>query len=130
MFFSTTATMDKSTTSIYSTTSSLIISCDQLLGNLSIHYIHNWPLQSFSQDYYIVSHTTYIVCVYFIHKWRDPQFKVDFERQYFFGKLFMEILFTLGSFCQKSAKRKSPKVYSLYLVLTSGLGFELWLYVE
>ena len=31
----------------------------------------------------IVSHTPYVVCVNFIHKWRDLQFKVDFERQIF-----------------------------------------------
>ena len=31
----------------------------------------------------LVSHTTYVVCVNFIHKWRDLQFKVDSERQIF-----------------------------------------------
>ena len=30
-----------------------------------------------------VSHTTYVVGVNFIHKWRDLQFKVDSERQIF-----------------------------------------------
>ena len=40
----------------------------------------------------LVSHTTYLVFVNFIHKWRDLQFKVDSQ-----------------SFCQKSAERKSPK---------------------
>ena len=44
-------------------------------------YIHNWSLQPFSQDYELVSYTTYVVCVNFIHKWRDLQFKVDFDRQ-------------------------------------------------
>ena len=29
----------------------------------------------------LVSHTIYVVCVNFIHKWRDLQFKVDSERQ-------------------------------------------------
>ena len=29
------------------------------------------------------SHTTYVVFVNFIHKWRDLKFKVDFERQIF-----------------------------------------------
>ena len=28
----------------------------------------------------LVSHTTYVVCVNFTHKWRDLQFKVDSER--------------------------------------------------
>ena len=31
----------------------------------------------------LVSHTTYVVCVNFIHKWRDLQFKVDSERKIF-----------------------------------------------
>ena len=43
----------------------------------------------------LVSHTTYVVCVNFIPKWREMQFKVDYERQIFFEKLFMAILFTL-----------------------------------
>ena len=29
----------------------------------------------------LVSHTTYVVCVNFIQKWRDLQFKVDSEQQ-------------------------------------------------
>ena len=32
----------------------------------------------------LVSHTTYVVCVNFIHKWQDLQFKIDSERQIFF----------------------------------------------
>ena len=51
-------------------------------------------LQSFSPDYDLASHTTYIVWVNFIHKRRDLQFKVDSKRQ-IFEKLFMAILFTL-----------------------------------
>ena len=34
----------------------------------------------------LVSHTTYVVCVNFMHKWRDLQFKVDPERQIFLRK--------------------------------------------
>ena len=30
----------------------------------------------------LVSHTTYPVRVYFIHKWRDLQFKIESERQF------------------------------------------------
>ena len=49
----------------------------------SVHtYIHNWPLQPFSQDYGLASHTTYIVCV-FIRAWWDLQSNVDSERQIF-----------------------------------------------
>ena len=29
----------------------------------------------------LVSHTTYVVCINFIHKWRDLQFKVNSERK-------------------------------------------------
>ena len=32
---------------------------------------------------YIVTHTTYVVRVNFIHKWRHLQFKVDAEQQIF-----------------------------------------------
>ena len=42
----------------------------------------------------LVSHTTHIVCAYFIHEWRDLHFKVDSERQISFEKLFMAILFS------------------------------------
>ena len=38
----------------------------------------------------LVSHTTYDVCVNFIHKWRDLHFKVDSERQ-IFEKFFMAV---------------------------------------
>ena len=31
----------------------------------------------------LVSHTTFVVCVNFIHKWRDLQFKVDSEQKIF-----------------------------------------------
>ena len=34
-------------------------------------YIHNWPLQSFSPDYGLASHTTHVVCVTFVREWRD-----------------------------------------------------------
>ena len=40
-------------------------------------YIYNLPLKPFSKYYYLTSHTTYVVYVNFIHKWRDLQFKVD-----------------------------------------------------
>ena len=73
-------------------------------------YIHNWPLQPFSQDYGLASHTTHVVCVNFIRERRDLQFNVDSERQ-FFEKLFHGSFIYSQSFCQKSAERKSPKKY-------------------
>ena len=30
-------------------------------------YIHNWPLQPFSQDYGLAAQTTHVVCVSVIH---------------------------------------------------------------
>ena len=73
-------------------------------------YIHNWPLQPFSQNYGLVSHTTHVVCVNFKHKWRDLQFKIDSERQIFEKLLHGSFIYS-QSFCKKSAERKSPKKY-------------------
>ena len=73
-------------------------------------YIHNWPLQPFSQDYGLASHTTHVLCVNFICEWRDLQFNVDSERQSF-EKLFHGRFIYSQSFCQKTAERKSPKKY-------------------
>ena len=44
-------------------------------------YIHNCPLQPFSQDYGLPSHTTHIVCVNFMREWRDLHFNFDSEQQ-------------------------------------------------
>ena len=68
----------------------------------------------------LVSHTIYVVCVNFIHKWWDLQFKFDSERQIFW-ETFHANFFTL-SFCQKSAERKSRKKYFSYFVLITGPG--------
>ena len=57
----------------------------------------------------LVSHCTHLMCVNFIHKWRDLQFKVVSERQIFVRNFFMAILFTLRVLYQKSAESKSPK---------------------
>ena len=65
----------------------------------------------------LISHTTYVVCVNFLHKWRDLQFKV-FER--FLEKLFMAIFIYSQIFCQKPAERKSPQKYFSYFV------FDVW----
>ena len=73
-------------------------------------YIYNWPLQFFSQDYGLASHTTHVVCVNFIRKWRQLQFVVDSERK-ILKKAFHGNFIYFHSFCQKSDKRKSPKKY-------------------
>ena len=66
----------------------------------------------------LVSHTTYVVCVNFIHKWLNLQFKVDSERQIFWETFQGNFIYS-QSFCQNSAERKSSKKYFLYSVLTS-----------
>ena len=60
-------------------------------------FIHNWPLQPFSQAYNLVSHTTYVACVNFIHEWPDLQFKFVSERQ-IFEEIFMAMLFIFRVF--------------------------------
>ena len=77
----------------------------------------------------LVSQTAYVVCVNFIHKFRDLQFEVDSERKIFFKTLCMAIFLYSQSFCQKSGERKSPEKYFSYFVLMSGLGLEPWLFV-
>ena len=60
----------------------------------------------------IVSHTSYIVCVNFIHKWQDLHFKVDSEQQIFLRNFSWQIcLFTLRVFASNLLRRKSPKKY-------------------
>ena len=68
-------------------------------------YIHNWPLQPFSCDYGLASHSNHVVCVNFIREWQDLQFNVDPERQ-IFVKLFHGRFIYSHSFCQISAERK------------------------
>ena len=73
------------------------------------NYIHNWSLQPFSQDYDdLASHTTYVMCINFIHEWRNRQFKVDSE-------VFWDNIIYFHSYCQKSAE---------YFVLMSNLWYE------
>ena len=64
----------------------------------------------------LVSHTTNVVCVNFVHKWRNLQFKVDSERQIFWETFHGNFIYS-QSLCQKSAERKLPKKYFLYFVL-------------
>ena len=45
----------------------------------------------------LVSHTTYVVCVNFIHKWRDLQFKDDSE-WHIFGEIFHGSFYLLSEF--------------------------------
>ena len=56
----------------------------------------------FSQDYDIVSHTTYVVCVNFIRESWELQFNVDPEWQIFWEAVFIE-------FKAQSSQWKRPK---------------------
>ena len=64
--------------------------------------------------YGLASHTTHIVCINCIGKWRDLQFNIDSERQ-IFNKLFHGSFIYSQSFCQKSAERKSSKIYIFFI---------------
>ena len=74
----------------------------------------------------LVSHTTYVVCINFIHKLRDLQFKVDSERQIFWETFNGNFIYS-QSFCQKSVEKKLPKKYFRfsfwYLACNSNPGF-------
>ena len=93
------------------------------LPNQTYAYIHNWPLQPFSQDYGLASHITHVVCVNFIREWRDLQFNVDSEQQ-IFEKLFHGRFVYSQSFCHKSAERKSPKKYFSYFIFDDWPGIQ------
>ena len=66
----------------------------------------------------LVSHTTFVVC-------RETYSLKSTPNDRFFEKLFIYS----QSFCQKSARKKSPKKYFSYFVLMSGLRLEPWLFV-
>ena len=59
-------------------------------------YLLNWLFQHFSQAYDLVSHSTYVACLKFIHNLRDIQHKVDFKRL-IFEELFTEF-YSLSEF--------------------------------
>ena len=73
-------------------------------------YIHTYIIGHYNRSVRIidlVSHTTYVVCVNFIHKWRDSLKSTPNDR--FFWETFNGNFCLLSEFCQKSAERKSPK---------------------
>ena len=74
-----------------------------VIFNLTLFNIfHAYPLVIISSVRIIdlVSHTTYVMCINFIHKWRDLQFTVDSERQIFWETLHGNFLFTLRVFAR------------------------------
>ena len=69
------------------------------VNSVVVAYVHNWSLASFCENCDQASHTTYVECVNFIHKWRDLQTPND------------RFLGNFSYFCQKSAKSNSPSKY-------------------
>ena len=92
-----------------------------VFNTVFIHtYINNWSLQPFRQDYDLASHTSYVVCVNFIHECQYDRFSETFHGN----------LINSQSSCQKSAERTevSEKIF-FHTVLMSDLGFKPWSYV-
>ena len=94
--------------------------------------VHTYIIGHYNPSVWIidlVSHTTYVVCVYFIHKWRDLQFKVNSERQIFwetFHGNFYLLLEFLPEICWEEI---AEEILFLYFVLMSGLGHKPWLFI-
>ena len=87
-------------------------------------YIHNWPLQAFSQDYGLASHTTHVVCVNFIGEWWYLQFNVDTE-QHICEKLFSwHFYFTLRVFARNLLRGNRRRSIFHTSFLITDLGYE------
>ena len=93
---------------------------------------HYWLV--FTQHYNLDSHTTYVVCVNFIHKWPDVQFKVDSEQQIyllFLRNFSMQFYYTLWVFGRRLLRwrcRGKNFVYFVQLMM-SYLEFEMRFHV-
>ena len=81
-------------------------------------YIHNWPLQTFIQDYGLASHSTYVVCVNFIHEQRVLQLNVDSERK-IIEKLFHGRFITLKCLPEICLDKIAEEIFFLYFVLSN-----------
>ena len=89
-------------------------------------YIHNWPLQPFSQDYGLASHTTHVFCFNFICERRDLSLTLA-PNDRFLRNFFMTGLFTLRVFARNllSGNRRRNIVFSWFLLMPD-LGYEPW----
>ena len=86
---------------------------------LDIHiYIHNWPLQTLSQDYGLASQTTHLVCVNFIHKWRNLQ---STPNDRFLRNFFMAGLFILRVFGRNLLRRNCRRNFFSFIFC-----FDVW----
>ena len=70
--------------------------------------------------------TIYVACVNFIHKWRDLQFKVNFERQIFLRNFSWQFLFTLRVFARNLLRGNRQRNT---FRISFGLGLEPRLFV-
>ena len=82
------------------------INVNKLLAVLLLPvYLHTYIISHYNNSVRIivlVSHTTYVLWVNFIYKWRDLPFKVVSERQIFWEAFHGNFIYS-ESFCQKSA---------------------------
>ena len=93
-------------------------------------YIHNWPLQPFSQDYWPNFSPPLMLCVLILYISGGIYSLKSIPNDKFFLENFSWQFYLLSECCQKSAERKPPKKYFLYFVLMSGLGLVPWFYVQ
>ena len=78
-----------------------------------ITYIHTYIIGHYNPSVRIIdqaSHITYVVCVHFIHKWWNLQFKVESERQ-IFEKLLHSNFYLLSEFFVRRLLRGSRQRY-------------------
>ena len=83
---------------------------------LKTTYIHTYIIGHYNPSFTIinlVSHTSYVVSMNFIHKWRDPQFKVNCEQQIFFWETVRR------NFIYSQSFRRRNNFYILFWCLAS-----------
>ena len=109
----------------------LRITINRLFGYFT--YIHNWSVELFTTyiiGHYnpsvkiidLVSHTTRVVCVNFIHKWRGTYSLLLTPATDSFEKLFLVILFTLRDFSRSRLRgnRQRNNICILFWCLAWG----------
>ena len=103
-------------------------------GKSSVYrYIHTYIIGHYNPSARIidlVSHTTYVVCVNFIHKWRDLQVLKSTPNDRFFEKLFTAVFILALEFLAEICREEIAEERLYVFCLMSGLGLEPWLYVE
>ena len=71
----------------------------------------------------LVSYTTYVVCVNFIHKWRALQFKVDYERQIFWETFHGNFIYSQSNLLRGNRRRNTFRISFWCLAWDSNPGF-------